>query len=184
MSQTEMQKLDAIQDDLICAVMYAFAKADYYGSDTVAIKAVQFSDILEGMPEDLVNEALLTTQQAGLISWDERRVGAIRLTNLGFKKFLLVRDDCFDDVRNRRLRHALDRIDPVALQDSEVYGNMKKSCTGLAALPGQPCPLTGQWQTRRPEHNHIFLREGDIIPFPAHDGDDRITWYLVTRSGN
>jgi hypothetical protein len=184
MTQTEMQQLDTVQDDLVCAVMYAFAKADYGGADAVTIKAVQFSDILDGMSVDLVNEALLTAQQAGLVTWDERRVGAIRLTELGFRKYLLVRDDCFDDIRNRRLRHAVARIDPVALRDSECYRNIRKTCSGLAALPGQPCPQTGRWQARRPEHQYLFLREGDIIPFPAYDGDDRVTWYLVTGAGD
>lgn len=183
MTQTEMQRLDTVQDDLVCAVMYAFAQADYGGADAVTIKAVQFSDVLDGMSVDLVNEALVTTQQAGLITWDERRVGAIRLTELGFRKYLLVRDDCFDDVRNRHLRRAVARSDPVALQDSDSYRRIRKSCSGPAALPGQPCPQTGRWQARRPEHRSIFLREGDIIPFPAHDGDDRVTWYLVTGDG-
>ncbi|WP_322403959.1 hypothetical protein [Massilia luteola] len=179
--QTSMRDLDTVPDDLVRAVMYAFAMADYDGEDTVSIKAIQSSDILDGMSNDLVNEALGTAQHAGLVAWDEQRVGAIRLSKLGLKKFLLVRDGFFDEQENRRLRDTLSRIDPVELLASDVYKTMKRSCTGLAVFPGQLCPVTGEWQARRLDSKRLIIREGESVPFPQYDTHDRpVTWYLVT----
>jgi hypothetical protein len=181
-TQTGMCELDTVQDDLVRAVIYAFALADYDGEESVSLKAVQSSGILEDISLDLVNEALGTAQRAGLVAWDEQRIGAIRLSKLGFKKFLLVRDDFFDERENRRLRETLSHIDPIELLASDVYKTLKRSSTGLAALPGQPCPVTGQWQARRLDSRRVTIREGDAIPFPQCDAHERrVIWYLVTE---
>lgn len=156
MYQMNECELDHVQDALVRAVLYPFAMADYDGQDSVSIRAVQSSDILDGISSDLVNEALATAQRAGLITWDEHRIGAIRLSELGFKKFCLVRDGFFDACENDLLRTELLGIDPDELQRSEIYYGMKKSCLGLGALPGQPCPVSGRWQApparRMPGH--------------------------------
>ena len=177
-------ELDHIQDALVRAVLYPFAMADYDGQDSVSIKAVQSSDILDGISPDVVNEALATAQRSGLITWDEHRIGAIRLSELGLKKILLVRDGFFDARENSLLRSELLAIDPDELQRSEVYHGMKKSCLGLGALPGQPCPVSGRWQARRLQSACLFIGENEIIPFPAYDERARrVTWYLLAGSG-
>jgi hypothetical protein len=181
MTSTNASDLDHVQDDLIRAVMYTFAIADYDGEDSVAIRAVQSSDILVDMSPDLVNEALGIAQRSGLIIWDSQRIGAIRLSELGIKKFLLVRDDFFDANENFLLREALSRLDPIMLQTSEVYQEMQKSTLGLGVLSGQSCPVSGQWQARRLDHKRLFIRENDIAPFPAWDVHQRrVIWYLIT----
>jgi hypothetical protein len=183
MTPTSAVELDHLQDDLIRAVLYPFAIADYDGGDAVPIRSVQSSEILDGLSPGVVNEALGTAQRAGLILWDVRRIGAIRLSELGFKKFLLARDGFFDTNENRLLRSALSCIDPAALQASEVYQEMKKSCLGLGALPGQPCPASGQWQARRLDNKRLVLRENDILPFPACDMNERrVIWYFVNEN--
>lgn len=184
MYQMNECELDHVQDALVRAVLYPFAMADYDGQDSVSIRAVQSSDILDGISSDLVNEALATAQRAGLITWDEHRIGAIRLSELGFKKFCLVRDGFFDACENDLLRTELLGIDPDELQRSEIYYGMKKSCLGLGALPGQPCPVSGRWQARRLQGACLVIGENEIIPFPAYDDQARsVTWYLLVGSG-
>jgi hypothetical protein len=184
MYQMNECELDHVQDALVRAVLYPFAVADYDGQDSVSIKAVQSSDILDGISPDLVNETLATAQRSGLITWDEHRIGAIRLSELGFKKFLLVRDGFFDAHQNSLLRSEILAIDPADLQRSEVYHRMKKSCLGLRALPGQPCPVTGRWQARRLNSACLLIGENETIPFPAYDDQARrVIWYLLAGSG-
>ncbi len=184
MYQMNECELDHVQDALVRAVLYPFAVADYDGQDSISIKAVQSSDILDGISPDLLNEALATTQRSGLITWDEHRIGAIRLSEVGFKKFLLVRDGFFDARENSLLRSELLAIVPEELQRSDVYQRMKKSCLGLGARPGQPCPVSGRWQARRLENACLLIGENETIPFPAYDDKARrVIWYLLAGSG-
>lgn len=183
MEANEILDFDSLQDDFVRAVMYPFAMADYDGLDSVSINAVTSSALFEGVNTDVINEALETAQRAGLIDWDQERVGAIRLTKLGLAKFLLVRNGFFSDESNISLRGAILQFDSFTLQRSEPYRLIKASGTGLGALPGQPCPASGQWHARRLDGKKLDIQEGDTIPFPEYDQQDKpVIWYLVSKS--
>jgi hypothetical protein len=183
MRANEILDFDSTQDDFVRAVMYPFAMADYEGLDSVSINAVTSSPIFEGVSADVINEALETAQNAGLIDWDQERVGAIRLTELGLAKFFLVRNDFFSDERNVSLRDAVSQFNSSTLRRSEPYQLIKASCPGLGALPGQTCPLSGQWQARRLEGKKLVIQEGEMIPFPEYDQEDKpVIWYLIRES--
>ena len=183
MNASEILDFDSAQEDFVRAVMYPFAMADYDGLDSVSINAVTSSPIFEGVSADVINEALETAQRAGLIDWDQERVGAIRLTKLGLAKFFLVRNDFFSDESNISLRDAMVQFDSFTLQRSESYRLIKALGTGLGALPGQRCPASGQWQARRLNGKKLDIQEGDTIPFPEYDQQDKpVIWYLVSQS--
>ncbi|WP_288068732.1 hypothetical protein [Herbaspirillum sp.] len=172
--------IESIPDDFIRAVLYPFAMADYDGAQAIRLSAVPDSDVLHGLPIDLVNEALSAAQEAGLIEMVEERPGAIALTPLGRKKFLLVRDGFYDDDAIDDLRRILATLDLRALRLSEDYRQHRQSCTALAACPDQPCPRTGRWLARRLEQRQCELREGDAMPLPEVDAQDRpVFWYLM-----
>ena len=59
--------IEPIPDDFIRAVLFPFAMADYHGEQSIRLSAVPDSDVLQGLPIDLVNEALSAAQEAGLI---------------------------------------------------------------------------------------------------------------------
>lgn len=172
--------IESIPDDFIRAVLFPFAMADYDGQETVRLSAVSNSDVLSGLPIDLVNEALSAAQQAGLIEPVDERPGAVALTPLGKKKFLLVRDDFFDDDAIADLRRTLAALDLPALRGSGDYRQHQQTCTALAAYPDQPCPRTGRWLARRLAQRQCELQEGDCMPLPELDEQDQpVFWYLM-----
>ncbi len=172
--------IESIPDDFIRAVLFPFAMADYDGAQAIRLSAVPDSDVLHGLPIDLVNEALSAAQEAGLIEMVEERPGAIAMTPLGKKKFLLVRDGFYDDDAIDELRRILATLDLRALRLSGDYRQHRQSCTALAACPDQPCPCTGRWLARRLEQRQCELREGDAMPLPEVDAQDRpVFWYLM-----
>ena len=178
MSVDSILDLDCLQDDFVRAVLYPFAMADYEGQDSVSMSAVAGSEILEGLPTLIVDEALGTAQRAGLIAWDEARVGTISLTPLGFAKFRLVRHDFFNDDRNDKLREDLIAIDPPDLQRSEEYRSIKQECSGLGVYPGQPCPVAGTWFARRLPNVLLIMQEGETFPInPVDSNGNPIIWY-------
>lgn len=171
--------LDFFQDDLVRAVLFPFAKADYEGLDTVSINAVASSEVLQGADSTVVNEALRTAQWAGLIELDNERIGAIRLTQIGLAKFFLVRNDFFDADEVDQLRKKFCIIDSTNLNQSSSYKSIQSECLGLGALPGQVCPVAGRWFSRGRPDEILSLRAGDEIPGPHFDGEGKqIIWYL------
>jgi hypothetical protein len=180
MDALEAVELDYVQDDLVRAVMYPFAMADYEGNDAVSINAVASSIILENARPPIINEALSTAQWAGLIGWDSERVGAIRLSELGLSKLRLVRDDFLDDDEISRLRDGLRALDPDHLHQSEAYASRKAEFTGLGVFSGQLCPISGRWHTRRPVACTHIMRQGELTPGPFLDDDGNpVIWYLM-----
>jgi len=102
------------------------------------------------------------------------------MTPLGRKKFLLVRDGFYDDDAIGDLRRTLVALNLHALRLSDDYLQHRQSCTALAAYPDQPCPRTGRWLARRLEQQQRELREGDAMPLPEVDAQDRpVFWYLM-----
>ncbi|NQE49505.1 hypothetical protein [Herbaspirillum rubrisubalbicans] len=169
-----------IPDDFIRAVLYPFAMADYDGTEAIRLSAVPGSDVFDDLPIDLVNEALSAAQEAGLIEAVEERPGAIAMTPLGKKKFLLVRDDFFDDDALAELRDTLAALDLSALRRSSDYRQHQQSCTALAVYPTQPCPQTGRWLARRLEGRQCVIQEGESVPLPELDAHDApVLWYLM-----
>lgn len=174
-------ELDAAQDDLVRAVLYSFAMADYDGTDSVSIKGVIGADIFEAASPVITNEALYTAQRAGLIEWDESRVGAISMTDLGKRKFQLVRDDFFDNAEIDRLSLKIGEYSSMQLAELESYVDIKTRYTGLAAAAGDPVPVTGTWSARRGEGKSLQLDEGEILPAPRFDREGNpLLWYLAT----
>jgi len=171
--------LDFFQDYLVRAVLFPFAMADYEGLDTVSVNAIASSEILQDTDSKVVNEALRTAQQAGLIELDNDRIGAIRLTKLGLAKFYLVRNDFFDADEVEQLREELRIVDSTNLNRSSAYNLIQSECLGLGALPGQLCPVAGRWFSRGRPDEILSLRKGDEIPGPQFDGEGKhIIWYL------
>ncbi|HWW99679.1 hypothetical protein [Collimonas sp.] len=171
---------DSTQDDLVRAVLYSFAMNDYEGNDTITLKGIVSSEIFDGIETEMVNEAVSTVQQAGLIEWDDTKIGAIRLTSVGRTKFLLVRNDFFDDDEVESLRDCLVDLNIRDLLASPEYRSMKKFFIGLAALPGQPCPLTGQWRAQRLANKTAFIRTGELLPVPeTDDAGNQVIWHLL-----
>jgi hypothetical protein len=174
-------ELDAAQDDLVRSVLYSFAMADYDGSDSVSIKGISGADILVNASPSIVNEALITAQKAGLIGWDESRVGAISLTELGKRKFLLVRDDFFDNAENERLSLKIGEYSSMRLAELESYVDMKARYAGLAAFAGELVPLAGTWHARRVEGQSLQLGEGEMLPAGRFDREGKpLLWYLAS----
>ncbi|WP_211442574.1 hypothetical protein [Collimonas humicola] len=171
---------DSTQDDFVRAVLYSFAISDYEGNETITLKSIVSSDIFDGMEIEIVNEAVSTVQQAGLIEWDDTKIGAIRLTPVGRAKFLLVRNDFFDGDEIEALRDWFADLNIHDLLASPEYRSMKKNFVGLAALSGQLCPLSGQWRAQRLSNKTVFTRIGELLPVPETDGvGNQVIWHLL-----
>jgi hypothetical protein len=171
---------DSTPDDLVRAVLYSFAMNDYEGEDSVALRGIASSAIFDGLKPEVVNEALATIQQAGLIEWDDERIGGISLTPVGVAKFLLVRNDFFDEDENELLRNRISNIDVSDLQKSQAYQSIKRKFSGLAALSGQICPLAGQWQAQRLSNKTIVAERGEFLPYPEFDdAGNQVIWYKL-----
>lgn len=171
---------DSTQDDLVRAVLYSFAMNDYDGNDTISLKSIVSSDIFDGIETEVVNEAVSTVQQAGLIEWDDAKIGAIRLTPVGRAKFLLVRNDFFDEDEIESLRDWIFDLKIDDLLDSPEYRSMKENFVGLAALSGDPCPQSGQWRAQKLSNKTIFIRIGELLPMPETDGvGNQVIWHLL-----
>lgn len=171
---------DSTLDDLVRAVLYSFAMNDYDGEDSVALRSVAASDIFDGVKTEVVNEALATIQQAGLISWNDEQIGRINLTEVGFAKFQLVRNDFFDDDENELLRNRIATIDISDLQKSQSYQSIKKKFSGLAVLSGQICLESGRWQAQRLSNRTIVIEQGEFLPYPAFDeAGNQIIWHKL-----
>ncbi|MDR6583221.1 hypothetical protein HBH1_01454 [Herbaspirillum sp. BH-1] len=180
MKSAVLRDYESTPDDLVRAVLYPFCMADYDGDEAIRGSAVRTSDVLDGRRVELVNEALSAAQEAGLIEQVEDRPGAIAMTLLGKKKFLLVRDDFLDDEVVVQLRDELKGIDLYAMLESQAYRHHKQTCTALAVFPEQPCPVSGRWVARRLDQRQCALREGDPVPLPELDeNDDPVFWYLM-----
>lgn len=178
---TKIFKLDSAQDDLVSAVLYCFAMADYDGNDSVSIKGVSGADIFEKASPEIVNEALTTAQRTGLIGWDESRVGAISLTDLGKRKFQLVRDDFYDAAETERLSVKIGEYSTMRLVELESYVDMKSRYVGLAASAGEPVPSAGTWHARTNGGQSVQLDEGEILPGPRFDREGKpLLWYLAS----
>lgn len=107
MQSTTELSLDGKHEILIKSVLFPFALADYDGSESLSVNGIAYSDILKHATRKLANEALSIAQNAGLIEWDEERIGAVRLTSLGIKKLHLVRRDFFDNEKNAALKNEI-----------------------------------------------------------------------------
>lgn len=89
------------------AILFPFDIADYDGGDSLSVNGIVSSEILKHATQKLANEALGIAQNAELIEWDEQRIGAVRLTDLGIKKPCLIRRDFFDDDKNEILKNEI-----------------------------------------------------------------------------
>ncbi|AMP03019.1 hypothetical protein [Collimonas pratensis] len=171
---------DSTLDDLVRAVLYSFAMNDYDGEDSVALRSIAASDIFDDVKTEVVNEALATIQQAGLIAWNEEQIGRIGLTAVGIAKFQLVRNDFFDDEENELLRNRLVAINISDLQKSQTYQSLKRKFSGLAVLSGQMCPQSGRWQAQRLSHKTIAVEQGELLPYPKFDhAGNQVIWHLL-----
>jgi hypothetical protein len=171
---------DSSLDDLVRAVLYSFAMNDYDGEDSVALRSIAASDIFDGIKIEVVNEALTTIQQAGLIEWNDEQIGRINLTAVGFAKFQLVRNDFFDDDENELLRNRIATIDISDLQKSQSYQSIKRKFSGLAVLPGQICLESGRWQAQRLSNRTIVIEQGEFLPYPEFDeAGNQVIWHKL-----
>ncbi|MES2742977.1 MAG: hypothetical protein V4754_18800 [Pseudomonadota bacterium] len=170
---------DFVQEYLIRAACYQFAVADYEGVDSISLNGIIFSDILSGKPFAIANEVIQTAQSAGIIEWDSERIGAVRLTTLGIKKFFLIRRDLCDEDENEELIEEILNMADGDLFLSKNYMDIKKFFTGLSILPGERSPASGAWHSTC-LNKTVMLAEGEFSPFEEFDLDGNyLIWSLL-----